>query len=225
VDELISEEATRYFNQRMASPAAAMGAAFPRLANHGLIALATARVIDRRVGVPDPPKSKRRVRRVLEERIPQHVLDRRHEVVLFLRRARLGDELKELVDVEAHLAEGDKRSCKHAAYSARNLIEGVANRLSPPTSQVWRGQDGVDRLLGARYSKNRIIAYAEKALTGVWDGPEFQVFVKTMDSICRWTGSGPHGAYAREEAEHVYIQMLGALSVLGWAFEAIDRGD
>jgi len=186
-----------------------------------MAALAVARNIDRNLGVPDPPKMKRRMRRVTtEEEIAQRVLNRQREsVVHFLRHARLRYSVRDLVDLETRLAEGNCHSCKHAAFSARNLMEEVADRLFPPTSETWRGRDGRDHPLGARDFKNRLIAYAERALDGIWEGHEFRAFVATMDSVCRWTGSGPHGAYRRPEAEHAYVRLLEALSILAEAFE------
>lgn len=185
-----------------------------------MAALAVARNIDRELGVPDPPKMKRRMRRVTtEEEIAQRVLNRqRDSVIHFLRHARLRYGVRDLVDLETRLAEGNYHSCKHAAFSARNLMEEVADRLFPPSSRRWRGRDGRDHSLGAKDFKNRLIAYAEWALAGEWEGHEFQAFVATMDTVCRWTGSGPHGAYAWGEAEHAYMRMLEGLAVLAEAF-------
>jgi hypothetical protein len=216
---LISDEANRYLND-------ALGQAHkfsPGLPGRGgMVVLATAKSIDRAAGVPDPPRAKRRVRRVSpEEQIAQRVFNRqRDSVILFLRQARLGNEMKELVAVEKELANGDERARKHAAFSARNLMQGVADRLFPPTAAAREGHDGRGHSLGAKNYKNRLIAYAEDGLQGSWERHELMTFVSVMDSVCRWTGSGPHGTYGREAAEYAYTQMLDVLAVLALAFRA-----
>lgn len=172
-----------------------------------------------------PKKAKRRVKRVSAEvQIAQRVLKRhRKEVVKFFKRADLKGELKELADIEARLTRGDKRSCKHAAFGARSMLEEVADRLFPPTSKKRKGRDRKVHSLGAKAFKNRLIAYAETSLRGKWERHEFQSFVSNMDSIFRWAGSGPHGIYTREEAERMYTLMLDALTVLARAFSAASQ--
>jgi hypothetical protein len=223
-EPVISEEANRFLSEKLGRSS---GPPYlPKSGSNGAATWAAARLIDRAVGVPDPPKAKRRMRRVTaEEEIAQRVFNRqRNTVILFLRQARLRHGMRDLVDIETRLAEGNDHSCKHAAFSARNLMEGVANRLFPPSPETWRGRDGRDHRLGAKDFKNRLIAYAESALEGEWEGHEFQTFVSTMDTVWRWTGSGPHGAYAWEEAEHAYMRMLDGLAVLARAFAKAPAG-
>ena len=221
-EPVITEEAKKFVNQRLARNHAP---GFPKFSSPGTVAFAVARNIDRELGVPDPPKARRRMRRVTaEEEIAQRVFNRQRDaVILFLRVARLRYGVQDLVDMEARLAEGNDHSCKHAAFGARNLMESVGDRLFPPSPEPWRGRDGRDHSVGAKDFKNRLIAYAEWALEGTWEGHEFQAFVATMDTVFRWTGSGPHGAYAWGEAEHAYTRMLDGLAVLAWAFSIAPR--
>jgi hypothetical protein len=156
-----------------------------------------------------------------EEEIAQRVFNRqRDSVIHFLRVARLRYGVGDLVEMETRLSEGNDHACKYAAFSARNLMESVADCLFPPRSDPWRGRDGKDHAVGPRDFKNRLIAYAEWGFEGTWERHEFQAFVSTMDTVCRWTGSGPHGAYGWGEAEHAYTRMLEALAILAQAHEA-----
>lgn len=96
-------------------------------------------------------------------------------------------------------------------------MQGVADRLFPPTQETWRGRDGREHLLGAKDHKNRLIAYASQQLEGHWEAHELRAFIGTMDAVMRWTGSGPHGACKLQEGEHMYTRMLDALAVLARA--------
>lgn len=166
-------------------------------------------------------RARRRVKPIpLDEQIARRVLKRhRSTVVIFLKKAGLAGELKELEAVEKRIAEGSHQAAKHAAFSARNLMEGVADRLLQPTSEKRLDRDGREHSLGGKDHKNRLIAYAEDQLKGKWEGHEFRAFVGTMDLVMRWTASGPHGAYKLQEAEHLYTRMLDALAVIASAYE------
>jgi hypothetical protein len=129
----------------------------------------------------------------------------------------LTTELKELTDLEAELNKGTVQACKHASYRARNLIEGLADCLFPPSSKTRKGRDGKKHALGSKDFKNRLIAYVEDRLNGDWEGHDFRAFVATLDTVMRWTGSGPHGVYDPHEAEHMYPRLLDALAVLARA--------
>jgi hypothetical protein len=175
---------------------------------------------------PQPPyreeKSKRKSRRVsAREQIAKRVFKRqRQAVVAFLKRAHLKDELDELGRVEAEVAKGSKRSCMHAAYSARVLLEGLADHLFPPISGKRKSRDGQVRALGAKDFKNRLIAYVEERLKGQLDAADFRAFVGTLDAVMNWTGGGPHGSHKPQDAEHLYTRMLDALSVIARAHAA-----
>lgn len=222
-EPVISEQAKQFLSER--SGRSSLGPAFPKIGTGGISTWAVAKNIDRAAGVPDPPRAKRQVRRVTaEEQIAQRVLNRQRDaVILFLREARLRHEMRELADIEARLAEANDHACKHAAYSARNLMEGVANRLFPPRPEKWRDRDGRTHSLRAKDFKNRLIAYAEWTLEGSWEPHELRAFVATMDTVCRWTGSGPHGAYRWAQAERAYLRMLDALAILAHAFGRASR--
>jgi hypothetical protein len=166
----------------------------------------------------EKPRNKARRRPPAREQIAKRVFKRhRQEVVSFLKEAALKIELDELGKVEAEVTKGSKRSCMHAAYSARVLLEGLANHLFPPTSKKWRGRDKQERSLGARDFKNRLIAYVERELEGQMEGEEFRAFVGTLDVVMRWTGGGPHGSHEPQDAEHLYTRMIDALSVIARA--------
>jgi hypothetical protein len=139
---------------------------------------------------------------------------------MFLKAAGLPGELKELVEVEKRIGEGTHQAGKHAAFSARNLMQGVADQLFPPASETWHDRDGREHSLGAKDHKNRLIAYVSKQLEGRWEAHEFRAFIGTMDVVMRWTGSGPHGAYKLQEGEYMYMRMLDALAVLARAHAA-----
>ncbi len=166
-------------------------------------------------------KGKARRRPPAREQIAKRVFKRhRQAVVSFLKEAGLKTELDELGKVETEVAKGSKRSCMHAAYSARVLLEGLANHLFPPTSEKWRGRDTQERSLGAKDFKNRLIAYVERELEGQLEGEEFRAFVGTLDVVMRWTGGGPHGSHEPDDAEHLYTRMIDALSVIARAYAA-----
>lgn len=175
---------------------------------------------------PQPPysekKSKRKARRApAREQIAKRVFRRqRQAVVAFLKRADLRDELEELGKVEAGVAKGSKRSCMHAAYSARVLLEGLADHLFPPISEKRKSRDGQVRALGAKDPKNRLIAYVEQQLEGQLEGADFRAFVGTLDAVMNWTGGGPHGSHEPRDAEHLYTRMFDALSVIARAHAA-----
>ena len=175
---------------------------------------------------PQPPfsenKSKRKARRApAREQIAKRVFKRqRQAVVAFLKEADLKEELDELGKVEAEVAKGSKRSCMHAAYSARVLLEGLAGHLFPPTSEKRKSRDGEVRALGARDFKNRLIAYVEQQLEGQLECADFRAFVGTLDAVMNWTGGGPHGSHEPRDAEHLYMRMFDALSVIARAHAA-----
>lgn len=175
---------------------------------------------------PQPPygkkKAKRKARRApAREQIAKRVFRRqRQTVVAFLKEADLKDELAELSKVETEVAKGSKRSCMHAAYSARVLLEGLADHLFPPTSEKRKGRDGQVRSLGAKDFKNRLIAYVEQRLRGQLEGADFRAFVGTLDAVMNWTGGGPHGSHEPCDAEHLYTRMFDALSVIACAHAA-----
>jgi hypothetical protein len=168
-----------------------------------------------------PAPANRRIKRPPNEQIARRVVKRhRTSTTHFLKKAGLADELRELVEVETRLANGTPPDCKHAAYSARNLMEGVANCLFPATSERHLDRSGREHSLGAKDHKNRLIAYVDRQLEGQLGGHDFRAFVGTMDAIMRWTGSGPHHAYKLEAAEHSYTRMLDALAVIARAYAA-----
>jgi len=164
------------------------------------------------------PAPKRRRRAPAQEQIARRVFKRqRQAAVSFLRAAGLKTELDELGKVEAEVAKGSKRSCMHAAYSARVLLEGLADYLFPPVSEKRKSRDGQMRALGASHFKNRLIAYVEDQLDGHLEGADFRAFVGTLDAVMNWTGGGPHGSHGPQDAEHLYTRMLDALSVIARA--------
>jgi hypothetical protein len=172
---------------------------------------------------PAPAKpARRRIKRIPpDEHLARRVVKRhRTNAIAFLKRAELTDELRELIEVETRLGKGTRPDCKHAAYSARNLMEGVANHLFPATSKPHLDRDDRKHSLGATDHKNRLIAYVDQHLRGHWEGHDFRAFIGTMDALMRWTGSGPHGGYKLEDAEHSYIRMLDALAVVARAHTA-----
>jgi len=163
-------------------------------------------------------KRKPRRRASAPELIVKRALRRHHKAArALLSGLDLTTELKELTDLEAELNKGTPQACKHASYRARNLIEGLADCLFPPTSKPRKGRDGQERSLGPSNFKNRLIAYVEERMEGKWEGHEFRDFVATLDTVMRWTGSGPHGVYDPHEAEHMYPRLLDALAVLARA--------
>jgi hypothetical protein len=170
---------------------------------------------------PRPPDGKKRKARrqvPTQEQVARRVFKRQRKAAIsFLKEAGLKAELDELRAVEAGVAKGSKRSCMHAAYSARVLMEGLADHLFPPTTKARKGRDGRKHSLDSKDFKNRLIAYAEKQLEGQWEGHEFRAFVAILDVVMRWTGSGPHGGYDQHEAEHMYPRLLDALAVLARA--------
>lgn len=106
-------------------------------------------------------------------------------MVIFLKKAGLAGELKELAEVEKRIGEGTHQAGKHAAFSARNLMEGVADYLFPPTSDTWLGRDNQKHALGANNHKNRLIAYADQRLKDQWEGHDCRAFVGTLDVVMR----------------------------------------
>jgi hypothetical protein len=171
--------------------------------------------------VAERPKSKiRRSRRAsTAEQIAARVIKRHRQAALsLLKLKRFTLELKELKAVDAGLRKGTKRSCKHASFNARNLMEGLADRLYPASTRVRRSRSKEEHSLGSNDHKNRLIAYVEERLEGKIESHDFKVFVSAMDTVFRWTGSGPHGVYNREGAEHVYLRLLEALAVIARAY-------
>ena len=164
-------------------------------------------------------RRRRKARRAsTPEQIATRVIKRHRQVALsLLKLRRFSLELKELKAVEAGLRKGTKRSCKHASFNARNLMEGLADHLFPATSEKRGSRIKEEHSLGPNDFKNRLIAYVEERLRGKMEAHDFRSFISAMDSVFRWTGSGPHGAYGREEAEHVYPRLLEALAVIARA--------
>jgi hypothetical protein len=170
---------------------------------------------------PAKPAGRRFKRIPPDEQIARRVVKRhRTNAIAFLKKVELTDELRELIEVETRLDKGTRPDCKHAAYSARNLMEGVANHLFPATSKPHLDRNGRKHSLGVKDHKNRLIAYVDQHLRGNWEGHDFRAFIGTMDALMRWTGSGPHGGYKLEDAEHSYIRMLDALAVVARAYSA-----
>lgn len=115
---------------------------------------------------------------------------RRHRssVLRFLKETGLSIGLRELIEVEMRLGKKTESDRKHAAYSARNLMEEVADHLFPSTSKTHMDRSSGEHSLGAKDHKNRLIAFVEKRLEGQLDGHDFRAFVATMDAVMRWTG-------------------------------------
>ncbi|HEX5375919.1 MAG TPA: hypothetical protein VFW48_07150 [Solirubrobacterales bacterium] len=156
-----------------------------------------------------------------QEQIARRVFKRQRQAVISMLRATgMKTEIEELRSVESKLAKGSKRSCMHAAYSARVLLEGVANHLFPPTTEKWVGRDKREHALGPNDFKNRLIAFVERNLGSQFEGEEFRAFVGTLDLVMRWTGGGPHGSHEPHDAEHLYTRLLDALSVIARAHAA-----
>lgn len=168
---------------------------------------------------PSNETLKRRVRKAsTPERIAARVINRHRQSVLsLLKLKRFAPELKELQEVETGLRHGTRRSCKHAAFNARNLMEGLAEHLYTPVSGARHSRSSETHSLGSSNHKNRLIAYVEERLGGKLESHDFKAFIFAMDTVFRWTGSGPHGTYSREEAEHVYRRPLEALSIVARA--------
>jgi hypothetical protein len=169
----------------------------------------------------EEPRRKDRRQLPAQEQIARRVFKRqRQAVILMLRETGMKTEIEELRSVESKLAKGSKRSCMHAAYSARVLLEGVANHLFPPTTEKWVGRDKREHALGPNDFKNRLIAFVERNLGSQFQGENFRAFVGTLDVVMRWTGGGPHGSCEPHDAEHLYTRLLDALSVIARAHAA-----
>jgi hypothetical protein len=105
----------------------------------------------------EQPRRKDRRQLPAQEQIARRVFKRqRQEVISMLRETGMKTEIEELRSVESKLAKGSKRSCMHAAYSARVLLEGVANHLFPPTTEKWVGRDKREHALGPMTSRTAL---------------------------------------------------------------------
>lgn len=142
----------------------------------------------------------------------------RKEVVGFLYVAGLEEEIEELRAIEVRLRLGRERDLCHAAFSARMLLQGVADRLFPAQPGVWRDAQGHDHKVGPDAVLNRLSAFVQINLPPRMEPADRRAFQGELDALMRWAGAGPHGARTRREAELAFTRLLSVLTTVANAF-------
>ena len=157
-------------------------------------------------------------RRSVGEEIAARVMrEQKEEAVAFLENCGLDHEVAELAAVEGRLHSGSDRDLRHAAFSARNLLEAIADRLFPASGEPWVDRGGVAREVGPENVANRLSAYVDQRLTDRIEAAERRAFQGLLDATARWVGSGPHGIHTAAGAEVAYTRLMGILSFLARA--------
>lgn len=130
----------------------------------------------------------------------------------------LPDAEKELAEIEAHLLSSDRRTRKHAAFSARQLLEEVADRLFPAQSADYTDRFGEERLVGQSRVGNRLLAFVDRQRT--LSAREQRAVGAAAGVIADWTGSGAHTAWTAERSNRAYAKLLEVLAAVAEAFDA-----
>jgi hypothetical protein len=192
--------------------------AFPRRRE---TADSAARILDRAAGEEASISAGTEPARSLGEEIAARVLrEQRIEVDAFLLDSGLDAELHELAVIEERLRSRSERDRRHAAFSARVLLEAIADRLFPAREEAWSDRRGVRHDVGCENVANRLSAYVDQWLGAAMETHERRSFQADLDATARWVGSGPHGVHSAADAERAYTRLIGVLAVLARAHRA-----
>lgn len=172
-----------------------------------------------------PPASPRRREPVEDERqaprvLPQEMgealaqsLTRRHrqEAKGLLVALDLELELEHLESIERRLLDGGRPDRLYAALSASLLLEGLADKLFPPTGEQWVCRFGKTYKLGPPNVKNRLHAFADRFLKQR-STAEHKLFVAELDLVSRWSGKGHHVVFTPRENAEAFCALLKVLA-------------
>lgn len=145
-------------------------------------------------------------------------LTRRHrqEVKGLLVALGLDLELEHLESIERRLLDEGRPDRLQAALSASLLLEGLANKLFPPTEALWVCRFGKTHKLGPPNVKNRLHAFADRFLKQC-STAEHKLFIAELDLVSRWSGKGHHVVFTPGENAEAFCTLLKVVATVARA--------
>ncbi len=168
------------------------------------------------------PTPAEQARSVGEEIAARGLREQKDEVDAFLTDCGLAAEVVELEAVENRLQGRTERDRRHAAFSARTLLEAIADDLFPARGEPWIDLGGIEREVGQENVANRLSAYVDRHLTGKIEGAERRAFQADLDATARWVGAGPHGVHTAVAAERAYTRLMAVLATMARAYRVAE---
>ncbi len=164
------------------------------------------------------PVPAEQARSVGEEIAARVLREQKDEVDAFLNDCGLAGEVVELEAVENRLQGRTDRDRRHAAFSARTLLEAIADDLFPAMEEPWTDLRGDKREVGQENVANRLSAYVDRHLSGKIEAAERRAFQADLDATARWVGAGPHGVHTAVAAELAYTRLMAVLATMARAY-------
>jgi hypothetical protein len=155
-----------------------------------------------------------------EELAIRALREQKERIVNLLEACGLPNEISELEAVENRLHQRSERDRQHAAFSARLLLEAVADQVFPPRQEPWTDRQGGSHNVGPEKVANRLSAFVDERLGADLAKGERGTFQADLDAVAEWVGAGPHGVRTTFAAETIYGRLLSVLAYVARAHQA-----
>lgn len=171
----------------------------------------------RRESVEDEQQTTRVLPQEMGEALAQNLIrGHRQEAKGLLVALDLDLELEHLESIERRLLDGGRPDRLQAALSASHLLKGLADKLFPPTEELWVCRFGKTYKLGPPNVKNRLHAFADRFLKQR-STAEHKLFIAELDLVFRWSGEGHHVVFTARENAEAFCALLKIMAIVSRA--------